>query len=283
MKLKLSADALMFNIHCYIDGSHQIHDDCRGQVGYLVTFGHGAVTSSSNKIKSNTKSSTETELYALADKLGEVLWIRHFVYCQGYDIDECVIFQDNMSALSMEKNGRMSCSKRTKHIKAKYFLIKDYYNSGEIVLKYCPTDEMWAYVLTKPLQGQKFRDMRSFLQNCEWDYDDDTERTADARPMKQQINTVASSPECVGEHTNPPENPPRIQRSRSPTCGSQFLVTNKNPKKESPLDLQELQDHRILMTWYSDWDWKPTTQTGKMIDHKLNNYLGTQCHSGAHD
>ena len=106
----------MFNIHCYIDGSHQIHEDCRGQVGYLVTFGCGAVTSSSNKIKSNTKSSTETELYALADKLGEVLWIRYFVECQGYDIDECVIFQDNMSALSMEKNGRISCSKHTKLI-----------------------------------------------------------------------------------------------------------------------------------------------------------------------
>jgi hypothetical protein len=115
---------------------------------------------------------------------------------------------------------------------------------------------MWADVLTKPLQGQKFRDMRSFLQNCEWDYDDDTERTADARPMKQQINTVASSPECVGEHTNPPENPPRIQRSRSPTCVSQFLVANKNSKKESPPDLQELQDHRISTTWYADSDWK---------------------------
>jgi len=37
------------------------------------------------------------------------------------------------------------------------------------------TDEMWADILTKPLQGQKFRDMRAFLQNCPRDYDDDAE------------------------------------------------------------------------------------------------------------
>jgi hypothetical protein len=86
-----------------------------------------------------------------------------------------MIFQDNMSSLSLEKNGRVSSLKWTKHIKAKYFLIKDYYDSGEKDLRYCPTDVMWADVLAKPLQGQKFRDMRAFLQNCSQDYDDDAE------------------------------------------------------------------------------------------------------------
>jgi hypothetical protein len=127
-----------------------------------MTFGKGEVTSSSNKMKCNTKSSTETEIIALGDKLPHVLWTCYFVECQGYNIDECTIFQDNMSALSLEKNGRVSSSKGTKHIKAKYFLIKDYYDAREIDLRYCPTDSMWADVLTKPLQGQKFRDMRAF-------------------------------------------------------------------------------------------------------------------------
>ena len=69
----------------------------------------------------------------------------------------------------------MSSSKHTKHIKAKYFLIKDYYDAGEVDLQYCPTGEMWADVLTKPLQGQLFRDMQAFLQNCSREYDDDLE------------------------------------------------------------------------------------------------------------
>ncbi len=90
-----------------------------------------------------------------------------------------MIFQDNMSSLSLEKNGRVSSLKRTKHIQAKYFLIKDYYDSGELDLRYCPTDVMWADILTKPLQGQKFRDMHAFLQNCSRDYDDDAELQTD--------------------------------------------------------------------------------------------------------
>jgi hypothetical protein len=57
-----------------------------------------------------------------------------FVECQGYDIDEYIVFQDNMSSLSLEKNERISSLKRTKHIKAKYFIIKDYYDSREIDL-----------------------------------------------------------------------------------------------------------------------------------------------------
>ncbi len=99
------------------------------------------------------------ELIALHDKKPDVIWTRYFVECQGYGNDECTIFQDNMSALSLEKNGRVSSSKRSKHIKAKYFLIKDYYDAGEADLKYCSTDMMWADVLTKPLQGQKLREI----------------------------------------------------------------------------------------------------------------------------
>jgi hypothetical protein len=178
LKFILSADAINFAIHWYIDALHQVHEDedCRGQIGCLMTLGKGAVVSSSNKMKYNTKSSTETELIPLHDKLP---WTRYFVEYQGYDIDECTIFQDNMSALLLEKNGQVSSSKQSKHIKAKYFFIKDYYDAGEVDLKYCSADTMLADVLTKPLQGLKFRDMRAFLQNCLRCYDDDLKQEED--------------------------------------------------------------------------------------------------------
>jgi hypothetical protein len=50
----------------------------------------------------------------------------------------------------------MSSGKRTKHIKAKFFFIKDKEDRGEIKVMDCPTKEMWADVLTKPLQGMTF-------------------------------------------------------------------------------------------------------------------------------
>ena len=75
-----------------------------------------------------------------------------------------------MSFLSLEKNGRISASSPVKHIQAKYFLIKGCYNSGNVDLKYCPTDEMWADILTKPLQGHLFQKLRAVLMNCPIDY-----------------------------------------------------------------------------------------------------------------
>jgi hypothetical protein len=107
-----------------------------------MTMGHGAGVSSPNKMNRNTRSTTETELISLNEKLPDIIWMRYFVECQGCEIDEYVIFQDIMSALSLEKHCRISSSKHVKHIKAKYFLIKDYYKSGEINLRHCPTDSM---------------------------------------------------------------------------------------------------------------------------------------------
>jgi hypothetical protein len=156
-------------------------------------------------MKCNTQSSTETELISIHDKLPVIISTRYFVEGQGYNINEYMIFQDNMSSLSLEKNGKVSSSKRTKHIKAKYFLINDYYDSGEIDLRYCPTDAVWADVLTKSLQGQKFRDMHAFLQNCSRDYDNDAELQTDElawRSMNQQVKTVASPWECFGGLAN---------------------------------------------------------------------------------
>jgi len=158
------------------------------------------------------------------DKRPDIIWTRYFVECQRYNIDEYIVFQDNMSSLWLEENGRVSSSKRTKHIKAKYFLLKDYYDSGENDLRYCPTDVMWVDVLTKPLQGQKFRDMQAFLQNCPQDYDDDIELQTDQlarRSMNQQVKTVASSRDCVGEPTNLARDKVR-RRGQSPTCVSKL-------------------------------------------------------------
>ncbi len=72
-------------------------------------------------------------------------------------------------------------------------------------MHYCPTDIMWADVLTKPLQGQKFRDMQAFSQNCPRDYDDDIELQNDPlarQMMNHQVTTNVSLWECVGEHSH---------------------------------------------------------------------------------
>jgi hypothetical protein len=92
MKLILSVDNMKFTVHWYVDGSYQVHKDCRGQIGCLMTMGKGAAISSLNVMKCNTRSSTEMEVISIHNKLPDIIWTRYFVECQGYNIDEHMTF-----------------------------------------------------------------------------------------------------------------------------------------------------------------------------------------------
>jgi hypothetical protein len=81
-------------------------------------------------------------------------------------------------------------SKCSKHIKAKYFFICHYHNTNELNLQYCPTDQMWADVLTKPLQGYKFCMMRAFLMNCPADYAEILPFTSSDNPSTTPLKSV---------------------------------------------------------------------------------------------
>jgi hypothetical protein len=188
-----------------------------------MTLGKGAAISSSNKMKCNTKSFTKTELIALHDKLPDVIWTRYFVECQGCDIDECTIFQDNMSTLLLGKNiDEYHLQSNQSISKLNISSLKITMMGGEVDLRYCSTDAMWADVLTKPLQGQKFRDMRAFLQNCSRDYDDDFEQDKDKQgrahqSMNHQVMTNASLRECVEDQQKTQNLPASQPRAHSPT------------------------------------------------------------------
>ena len=58
---------------------------------------------------------------------------------------------------------------------AKFFYIKDWVDEGETKVINCPAEEMWADILTKPLQGLAFRTMRAVLMNCPINYEDEEE------------------------------------------------------------------------------------------------------------
>jgi hypothetical protein len=64
LKLTLFAESLS-NIVWYVDASHQLHDDCKGHTGSILTFSRGAATSSSTKHKIPSKSSCESEIIGL--------------------------------------------------------------------------------------------------------------------------------------------------------------------------------------------------------------------------
>ena len=73
------------------------------------------------------------------DALPDILWGKYLLEAQGHKIDHNVLLQDNTSTILLPTNGMMSSSKKTKHIRHRFFLIKDRVESGDVEIKYEPT------------------------------------------------------------------------------------------------------------------------------------------------
>jgi hypothetical protein len=176
MKLALEVNDLRV-IEWWVDASYTTHPDFKGHSGGMMTLGKGAATSASNTQKINMGSSTEGEIVGAHDFLGKIMWAKYFIEAQGYTVDQNIVYQDNQATLRLLTNGRLSSTKRTRHIHARYFLVKDYIKRGKIKAVHCPAETMWADVLNKPKQGAAFRLDCSHLINVPVDYDDDVERS----------------------------------------------------------------------------------------------------------
>ncbi|KAL7547562.1 hypothetical protein ACHAWF_010851 [Thalassiosira exigua] len=79
--------------------------------------------------------------------------------------------------MRLETNGRLSGTKRTKHLHSRYFFVTDKIQSNKLTVEYCPTEIMWADEHTKPKQGLKFYTNRAFMMNCPIDYNNVAART----------------------------------------------------------------------------------------------------------
>ena len=154
----------------WVDASFATHADMRSHTGGVMSMGKGAVCASSRRQRINTKSSTEAELVGVNDILPQILWTRYFLEAQGYPMyNPTKIYQDNMSAIQLEKNGKASSGQRTRHINIRYFFVTDRVNKKEIEMAYCPTGDMTADLLTKPLQGSQFKRFRDAILNIQED------------------------------------------------------------------------------------------------------------------
>ena len=90
------------------------------------------------------------------DVLPHILWTKKFLGDQGLQLRETIIYQDNTSSILLEKNGRHSSSRRTKHMDKVNFNSALSNQGKAISIQHCPTEEMLADFFTKPLQGSPF-------------------------------------------------------------------------------------------------------------------------------
>ena len=164
LPLTLSADSVPVP-KWWVDGSHVTHPNMRGHSGGCMSLGKGMLCNTSTKQKLNTRSSTETELVAADDFMPVILWTNYFLEAQGYGHQDTMLYQDNQSAILLEKNGCKSSSKRTKHLNYQFYFITDRIHNKELFVEYCPTEEMVGDYFTKPLQGKLFYKIRKLIMN----------------------------------------------------------------------------------------------------------------------
>jgi hypothetical protein len=168
----------------WIDGSFAVHPNMRGHTGGGLSLGRGFPIVNSTKQKLNTRSSTESELVGVDDCMPAICWSRYFLEAQGYGIQENIVFQDNKSAILMEKNGKASSSKRTKHINIRYYFVTDRINKDELTVEWCPTGDMTGDYMTKPTQGALFKSFRDQIMGVVPARDPGPGKTKKAKPVK---------------------------------------------------------------------------------------------------
>jgi hypothetical protein len=166
----------------YVDAAFAVHADMRSHMGSTFSLGKGMIISDSAKQKVNSRSSTEAELIGVDNRISKILWAKRFIEYQGFKIKLNIIYQDNTSTMKLEKNGKASSGKRTRHFDIKYFYVTDLIGWDEVEVIYCPTDDMLADYMTKALTGSKFHFFRDLVMNLRGKY----------HPIGQQ--------ECVGQN-----------------------------------------------------------------------------------
>jgi hypothetical protein len=169
--MKLCADLKRSKV--YVDAAFAVHPGKVSHSGMFITLGTGCVYVSSTKQKLVTLSSTEAEVVGVSDAVTHIIWTDDWLKYQGYfhgaEISEVHtviptvdLMQDNMSAITLLSKGKGRQS-RLRHVHIRHFFIKDRIASGDVVVHYCPTTEMIADVLTKPLSRVLFEKFRSMM------------------------------------------------------------------------------------------------------------------------
>ena len=99
---------------------------------------------------------------ALSTATQEAVWLKHLLEeMTQEDIGPVPMMEDNQGAIALTKNPVLQ--KRTKHIDVRYHYTREAAEQEIIKIDYCPTDQMIADVLTKPLPRERFEKLREMM------------------------------------------------------------------------------------------------------------------------
>ncbi|CAG4978543.1 unnamed protein product [Colias eurytheme] len=127
--------------------------DRRSYTGFCFTLSGCVISWETKKQKTVALSSSEAEYMALTEACKESLYLRNLQFeitNKKYTIE---LYNDNQSAIKLTQNPIFH--KRTKHIDIRYHFCRDCVTNNIVNVKYLPSAEMPADLLTKSLCSNK--------------------------------------------------------------------------------------------------------------------------------
>lgn len=133
----------------------------RSTSGFAFLYGNGIISWCSERQKSVSLSTTESEYIAASNAVKELVWLKRILN-ELLDKNVDVVFHmDNQSAIRLIKNPEFH--KRSKHIDVRYHFIREKFEENCFKLEFLPSNEMIADIFTKPLAKDKFEFFRSLM------------------------------------------------------------------------------------------------------------------------
>ena len=138
-------------------------EDRRSTSGYCFSLVEDGplISWKSRKQQIVALSTCEAEYIALTAAVQEVMYLSHLVKSIGVTYDQLpIIYEDNQGTIALANNPTKH--QRSKHIDVRYHFIRSEVNKG-FDLKYCPTKEMLADIMTKPATKQQLNKFKTLL------------------------------------------------------------------------------------------------------------------------
>ena len=130
--------------------------------GYVFTMCGGAICAKSKRQRLVATSTAEAELIQLNTTAKQGVWLRLLREQLGMDVSSpMVLMEDNAAAQRIAETGRRS--QRSKHFRVREFWINEKVKDKTFIIKHCPTTEMVADIMTKPLSKVPFEKLRTMM------------------------------------------------------------------------------------------------------------------------
>ena len=130
--------------------------------GWVVRFAGMPISYNSSRQKCIAGSSTEAEIIAASHAAFEIKYLRGLMAEMGFVMDApTVLHVDNSGAVELSRDHR-SCQ-RSRHIERRYLRVRELALLGLVTVKFCPTADNRADMLTKSLPRADFVKHKSAL------------------------------------------------------------------------------------------------------------------------